>query len=322
MHLRIFDIVSKGRLCAERNNDSIRFNPRLITPCFDQRAMLMTSMGAVTTYDGDTVSTHRSRTGEAYSQQNVFNTVMQLENEWKALNEGETFYVSQHIAATVAAAAELAEPEPLFPTDLIAPSGLIVLETPLILDDLHPDTGEVVEGLKMPVRAIAWQERKVAVTDDTADSGYKMVPGVHMTFYVDEDSFVTTYVTSYREHFPERTDEADSMLANADAMGIWASDITAWAYGEPWREGTIDPVNDEHVPGVIIGSHSFMRRWIPVAVPVLVAAHPVAGSAPPGEGREEAVHAEDQPRTDDQGAEVAAHRRSREARRNDRRSRS
>ena len=124
-----------------------------------QRLKLMTSMGdnlGVVVMDGKTVATMPDEVNQFYSQYNVARGVGLINHEYNILNRGETHYVSHHITTMIAEAAEQCGDEPLFPTDLPCPNGLMVFEYPLLIPDLHPDTGETVDGLDMPVRAIAW----------------------------------------------------------------------------------------------------------------------------------------------------------------------
>ena len=58
-------------------------------------------------------------------------------------------------------AADQMEPEPLFHTDMYAPSGLIVLEKPLLVPDYHPRSGEMTDYLHVALRALGWAPEPV-----------------------------------------------------------------------------------------------------------------------------------------------------------------
>jgi hypothetical protein len=112
-----------------------------------QRLRLMTasSPDALIT-DGDTTALRRDVMEHMFDQGNFERTSMALKAELVALDQGETHYVSHSVMNSVLLAAETMETEALHATDLPCPAGVIVFEHPLLTDDLHPETGEVVPG--------------------------------------------------------------------------------------------------------------------------------------------------------------------------------
>lgn len=168
------------------------------------------------------------------------------ETEHDLLSESTTFYVSAEMIELVTEAAELSEPEPLFVTDLMEPSGLIVLEEPLMLPDLHPVTGEVIDDL-MPIRAIGWRRQEVGKRDGSGSTD-----GIVLICYDDNKSYNEIYLRKIREIAPELNDEYRLDLP----MG--AVEFHPWAFGTEWSS-VLDI--SQTGQGKIISGVAFMRRW-------------------------------------------------------------
>ena len=248
-HLDLFRYIDRAHdwiiANAERGVTADSFNTAPST--MRQRLRLNSSMaqilvddppgsdGHTTIVNGASVATQPS--AEPMSQGNVNRSVGLINMEWDILNRGETHYISHHIMAMCAAAAEQAGDEPLFPTDMPAPCGLIVLEYPLLVPDLHPDTGEIVPDLKMPVRAIAWgQNPHVYVLNP--DGVATPHPGIFYALYTDDEAWRTVFLPSIEQALPDEWEEFKEDYLDYTRMDrdpLWAIDTSAWSYALPWH---------------------------------------------------------------------------------------
>lgn len=256
-------IVAHNNKRASRN--AIDHSPATLR----QRLKLMTSMGdnlGVVVADGRTVATNPDDLYSVYTQHNVSRGVGLVNMEWEVLNHGETHYISRHVMGMVADAAEQAGDEPLFDTDLPCPEGLMVFEYPLLIPDLHPDTGETVDGLEMPVRAICWglsdgiHARKPDGTGDEMD----VLPGVFYAMYTDEEAWRTIFVPSVQRILPDEyahhADIYDGDDIHADP--IWCIDTSGWAFGKHWKRSESNSPRADIEQGEVHRTVSFVRRFI------------------------------------------------------------
>lgn len=228
---RLFTFDDEGGTMAPLfNGRPRRVNPAATHRVFQQRARLATASGAPFE-DGDSVSERKDVPGAELQPDNVLKALSSLGTERVMLNEGETHYVSHHIAETLWQAVENLEPEPLFPTDLPAKHGLIVFEYPQLVDDLHPDTGEVVPGLHVPIRAIGWAELEDGVGIPNESGDLVRTDGIMYFMYVDVDSWEEHYCTAYKELIG---DLPEDLIDAAHVQRHWLSDSSGWAYGLSW----------------------------------------------------------------------------------------
>jgi hypothetical protein len=182
-----------------------------------------------------------------------------LRKEHTMLSTGETLYVSSHVVHVVTHAALSAEPEPLFPTDLPSRSGFAVLETPVLLPDLHPYTGELRHDLEMPVRAFGWTQMDSILhgpADDRREGS-----GILVWLYTTPDDYLRWFKPSAERVTGEKSalHEPGSLLGGAVARdGMIIIDILPWAFGVPWGEREVP----EHQAMTVPGNVSVMRRWL------------------------------------------------------------
>jgi len=222
-----------------------------------QRNMLMTSMadiGQMHVADGSTTASERNDWRKFIDKYTSDRTQMTFAREHKMLNAAETHYVSARISNAIQEAAESAEPEILFPTDLPCPAGLIVLEEPLIMEDFHPDTGELVPELWMPIRAIGWEATEVAVITNGETT---VKPGISYWVYADEASFQAIHVKAMERLLPEHAEGMNTTL-----LDMWCCDFSGWAFGTNWKVGD-GPTAVLDTNGVEVFSNvGIMRRFL------------------------------------------------------------
>lgn len=254
-HLDLFELIGTAARIAEKERiyeSDVRGNLTVF-----QHASILTSITMTAVKEdqavvlhGESGIGHRDRPSEMLSPDNVMKVMSVLRRERAMLDSADTLYVNHHISETVRLAAESAEPEPLFPTDLPSPTGLVVLERPLLIWDLDPDTGSERPDLIIPIRMIGWATEQVNVP------GRGPIPGVTLYLYTDKEAFRRYYIESFKRLYPER-----AAFENWDrhfSVPLWLIDMTGWAFGEPWRTG--DPGQHDKV-GEIVPVMSFVRRY-------------------------------------------------------------
>ena len=190
-HLDLFARVDRAHTWITRHPTATLTDLVHAPVTLRQRLSLMTSMAdtlgvTVIDHDGQTVGTQRDQPGAVFSQHNLARAVGLVNHEWNVLNEAETHYVSHNIMSTVRAAAEQCGDEPLFPTDLPCPNGLIVFEYPLTIPDLHPKpanharTGDAGPGDRLAPQTVH------ARNPDTGD--LDTYDGIFYDLYTDQES--------------------------------------------------------------------------------------------------------------------------------------
>lgn len=162
-----------------------------------------------------------------FSKANVLIALKLMGYEYDLLNEATTYYVSERMTDLVDAAAKVADSEPLFPTDPPTKSGFAVFERPWTMVDLHPDTGEVVPELQIPIRAVGWYETPVSVVGEPlADAGM----GLQLFFYTDCKSYNTVYLPTLAKYNPAIEPIGGDIRDDPMVM-----DVAPWRYGMSWR---------------------------------------------------------------------------------------
>jgi hypothetical protein len=223
-HLDLFERVDMIQRFLDSHQD-VPFHTSIMPVGMQQRQRLMT---ASTGMEGDSTAYRKDEPDKAWEQEAFSKAAHILLAERKALNEGETHYVSSNVMAAVVAASETMEPEALYETDLPCPSGLIVFETPWVHDDLHPKTGEIQSGLHMPVRAISW-----TVSNVKTESGFQL--GVCYCLYADNESFQAIYLPSYKKVI-SGTEDLSDLLDTSEQLKVWLTDTSGWSFGTNWDD--------------------------------------------------------------------------------------
>lgn len=201
--------------------------------------------------DGATGAVAEDPSIELNSKSNISKAIQIGSFEHRLLNEGITHFVSEEMVKLVSAAAAVSEPEPLFATDLPCPHGLVVLEVPLMLHDLHPKTGVVDERIVLPIRAIGWTS-----TDAIMSIDGKPNSGITMIAYTDMDSYRTVYLPSVLpitgEPMPDLSDE----------RGLQMVEFNPWGFGTSWSDGGDDMQAISVADQTMVSTVAFQRRWL------------------------------------------------------------
>lgn len=189
-------------------------------------------------------------TPETFDRATMLTSVVMAQTEYQMLDRSQTVFLSDAMKALVTEAADLAEPEPLFDSDIPFDAGLIVFETPLLLDDLHPETGDPIGKPVMPVRAIGWSRAAVGARDGSGE-----VEGIVLINYTDRDAYNSIFIPAMREIV---SDEIEAMEADHDRW-MWPIEFHPWAFGSSWVG--IDHLGEQS-QGKIVSPVAYNRRWV------------------------------------------------------------
>lgn len=211
-------------------------------PMVSQLFMEGTTITGRERFDGDNVA--------------IMQGAMLAAREYNMLSSATSHYISAEVVDEVNLAASMAQPEPLYEMDLFTPCGFAVLEKPLIVNDLDPDTGAPRDDVFVWVRAIGWQRHGgiASVKDGTIKEG------VSLFLYTTPEDYREGYVTSmlnagltvkgFDEHGFEEIpwDREDRLLP---------LEVIPWAFGSEWA------VRNEvgYRPGTVPSPVGHQRRW-------------------------------------------------------------
>lgn len=173
--------------------------------------------------------------------------------EYQMLNLAVSHYVSGDVMDLVAEAAATAEPEPIWETDLFTPYGFAVFEKPLIVVDLHPDTGQVDHRLHVWVRAMGWIRNPDigSLADNTVG------PGVTIYCYTTADDYRDG---NYRDVVAAGLDRGDEGVHPDDVgEGLLQVEVIPWRFGKPWTVRPDDNIAWE--PNTLPFPVDYQRRW-------------------------------------------------------------
>jgi hypothetical protein len=265
-HLDLFERVSESYRFTETHKGKAVL-PGNLPKQLMQRCLLMSSMAdlgpqvqrrsdGMLMIDGVTIGTQKDNFDIAFQEWNVARAVGQIDYEYGYLNEGVTHYVAHSVMSAIEAAAKTAPDDLLFPTDLPDPQGLIVFEYPLIIDDLDPETGAIVKGLHLPIRAIGWRE--VSVHCRLPDGSFEPRPGIFYTLYTDEESYVSIHIPAVQKH----TGASTKGIEITSQLGMWAIDTSGWAYGLAWSGSSDTMKRQDFALGEVHSTVAFFRRFL------------------------------------------------------------
>lgn len=208
--------------------------------------------------DGSTHANRDDHTVPLDHPANVRTAQELLAFEYDLLNQGDTHYVAASITDLITQAAELAGPEPLYQTDLPCPHGFAVFEEPVVVPDLHPETGVVDRRIEMPVRAIGWTTTShIGVPESVNDDGHatESAQGVVLVMYTDAQSYNSIYVSSLH-----RIGVAAS-FAHPGFKGLIPIEVNPWSFGRQWQSGG-DSMDDHNLERrSVVSSVAYHRRW-------------------------------------------------------------
>ena len=213
-------------------------------------------------HHGDVAAVHEESTIQgreqfSFDQMKLAWTSQILQREKEMLAEAVTHYISGPVVAQITMASELAEPEPIFHTDVITPYGFAVLEQPIVMPDIDPDTGEHSDDLKVGVRAFAWMPATVMSTHD--DGTRSPGPGLQMILYCTPQDYLDYFIATYEAtRGPYPVPWEDSIAGQLKSpYDFYALDVLPWAFGTPWALR----LSAVHEDGKIVPSVAFFRRW-------------------------------------------------------------
>jgi hypothetical protein len=234
------------RIAVEMREDAMTVKEAITAPVSDgQTTGFIGDEPKVVTIEGQTIAGREQFSGGAAGFMQGVNLA---ERELKMLRAATTHYVSAEVVAEVTLAAELAEPEPLFGTDLFCPAGFAVFEAPVHMPDLDPDTGLPDPRLTVYLRAMGWQAHGGIMN---MKSG-KTLEGVTIFFYTTKEDFRDGYLASLNASGREAQFSWEDV-----AEGFVPVEVLPWAFGVDWS------VREQvgYVPGTVPSPVGAERRW-------------------------------------------------------------
>lgn len=260
-HLARLALANRGILTARR----IHFDKDLSEKVFNQftsndwskRWALFSASYGLPDSDGKPVIEMLIKEGQTISGREQFSAPdIAIEQgaflsvrEHRMLTNATSHYISASVIDEVNTAAVLAEPEPLYDTDLFTPFGFAILEKPLVMPDLDPDTGLVHPSIVTHIRAIGWcKEDQIYSAQDNSFHG-----GVSIFLYTTRDDYVDgfyrTATAAGKEAHPPAVVAGDDSLVPVE--------VIPWCFGVPWEGADIPHYEPGSVPIPVANE----RRW-------------------------------------------------------------
>jgi hypothetical protein len=202
-------------------------------------------MASLAIQDGQTASGREQFKSEEMA---IGQGIHLAEREHFMLSHAVTHYVSAEVLNEIDEAAELAEYEPLFHTDLFVPNGFAVFERPIVFPDLDPDSGRPHPTIKVHVRAIGWNSEPAIWNE----KGQASIPGVSVFFYTTNDDYATGFYHTMTEAGLE-----PPFLPEEAADGLIPLEVIPWCFGVSW-----EPREEVgYRPGTVPTPIAMQRRW-------------------------------------------------------------
>lgn len=213
--------------------------------------------GRVVVAEGATIA-GPEQVADSWSGSAAETGVWLAEREADMLADAIPHYVSADIVAEVNDAVVDMSVEHIFTTDIITPAGFAILEQPVLIEDLHPDTGALAEGVYNAVRAIGWRVEP-EIAGRTGDGKWVKKGGVTLFLYSSVGDYVDVYVPSLREQLAIEAYVPDEWTTGTGVRDrvLFPLDVAPWAFETDWNTRT----GAEHLPNTVISSIGQMRRW-------------------------------------------------------------
>ena len=165
------------------------------------------------------------------------------------LTRATSHYISANVVDEINLFASVAEPEPLFETDLFTRDGFAMLEKPLVMPDLDGDTGLVHPTIKVHIRAVGWC-REDAIFSNVDQQFHA---GVSIFLYTTAEDYEAGFYRTALEAGSDKVYEPSLVADN----GVIPVEVIPWSFGVPWagRDTAI------YVPGTVPIPVAQERRW-------------------------------------------------------------
>ena len=199
--------------------------------------------------DGETISGREQFRAEGVA---VWQGARLAVEEHQMLSLGVSHYISGEVMDEVTEAAEIANNEPIYDTDIFTPHGFAVFEKPLVVPDLDPDSGLVSDVIKVHIRAMGWTTSKI-VSNDPAYPGFH--DGVLLFFYTTAQDYAEGYFETYQDAKGEEPPIAPSDFRNGFAI----TEVAPWMLGKAWatRADGENFHTNSTVPGPVASERRF-----------------------------------------------------------------
>lgn len=183
------------------------------------------------------------------NEQTIYQGALLARREHAMLNTAVSYYVSGAVVDEVTEASEQAEPEPIWPTDIFVPAGFAVLEKPLVVPDIDPETGAPTDDLHVWIRALGWHTHGGigSVSDGTIGHG------ITVFFYTTKEDYAAGYYADLKASGRKDPYEPDVV-----DEGLLPIEVIPWRFGMPW-EGRREI---SYRPGTVPIGVAYERRWM------------------------------------------------------------
>ena len=189
--------------------------------------------------------------------------------EHRLLSKATSHYVSANVINEVNTAAALAEPEPIFDTDLFTPYGFAILEKPIVMPDLDPDTGLVHPSIVTHIRAIGWsKEDEIFSSKDN-----KFHPGVSIFLYTTSDDyadgFYRTAKAAGKDPYPP-----EITATGLSSDGLTPFEVIPWCFGVDWQSQDISHYEPGSVPIPVAAERRWFMAFMRLCWQEIIVRHP------------------------------------------------
>lgn len=170
--------------------------------------------------------------------------------EHAMLSLATSHYISAEVVEEINTAAALAANEPLRETDVFCPVGFAVLEEPMVVSDVDPETGAETDDLWIHIRAIGWH-----VHDGIANLATgKVGKGVSIFFYTTAQDYEDGYYRALIDSGRTPPYEPEDVDRNTTFIPI---EVLPWTFDVPWdARHTVG-----YIPGTVPEAIAYERRW-------------------------------------------------------------
>ena len=199
----------------------------------------------VVTVEGSTIMGREQYSGTGAAILQGLNLAVR---EHAMLRLATSHYVSGEVVNEIGEAAMLAANEPLRETDVFSPVGFAVLEEPMVVGDVDPESGAETDDLWIHVRAIGWHVHDGIANIATGRVGR----GVTIFFYTTakdyEEGYYRSLIASGRKAPYEPEDVAE---------GFIPIEVLPWTFDVPWDARH----SVGYIPGTVPAAIAYERRW-------------------------------------------------------------
>lgn len=158
-------------------------------------------------------------------------SIESLEAERVITNSQPLTFVNSEVMDLIKIACSTMGNDTIYSSDIMAPTGFLYFEKPILVNDYHPITGMLSDEITFPIVALSWRTENIGLTT----SGENVGPGLIITCYADIAATRTHTISGWekvKQQYPNFSvpnlpdDIPDNLLYECEQH--------AWAFGAPW----------------------------------------------------------------------------------------